>query len=301
LLKERIDLGVCKIELGEIMLIFYNKSELKEKISEWKQEGQTIGFVPTMGFLHAGHVRLFEESARNNNMTIVSIFVNPAQFNDKKDFENYPKNVEADLEICRVNDVDAVYIPEVSDIYPDQEIPDIQIKIPHLMKNLCATTRPGHFEGVLLVISNLFHIVEPNKAYFGKKDFQQYLIIKEFVKYTNFPIEILVVNTVREEDGLAMSSRNARLSAEERKLASQIPIAFQKVQEYFQTGGKNIQAIKKLFIASAITNEKMKLDYLEILDAKTLAPISEARGIVLVACAVFCGEVRLIDNIIVRL
>ncbi len=282
------------------MEIYYNKILLKEKINEWKQEGRSIGFVPTMGFLHEGHKKLIEESNLKNDVTIVSIFVNPAQFNDKSDFTNYPKSIEEDTEICRSNEVDAVYIPDFEDLYPNEIIPDIQIRIPHLMKNLCAATRPGHFEGVLLVLSILFHIIEPTKVYMGKKDYQQYLIVKEFVKYVNLEIEINVVNTVRDDDGLALSSRNARLSYQDRAYAKNIPIAFQKVREYLQTGGRNIQAVKRIFITQAVTSDSMKLDYLEILDAKNLTALPEVKGIVLIACAIYFGEVRLMDNIIIR-
>lgn len=282
------------------MEIYYNKILLKEKIAEWKSDGKKIGFVPTMGFLHEGHKKLIEESNKYNDITVVSIFVNPAQFNNQNDFINYPKDEELDLELCRTSEVDAIYMPDKDDIYDSGKIPEIQIKIPHLMKNLCASSRPGHFEGVLLVISILFHIVEPTNAYFGKKDYQQYLVIKEFVKYCNFNLSINVVNTVRDEDGIALSSRNARLSYEQRTYAKNIPTAFQKVQEYLKTGGRNIQAVKRIFITTAITSDKLKLDYLEILDAKTLSPVSEVRGVVLIACAIYFGEVRLIDNIIVR-
>ncbi|MBP7282600.1 MAG: pantoate--beta-alanine ligase [Leptospiraceae bacterium] len=279
------------------MQIIKNKLELNKIIRELKSQNKTIGFAPTMGFLHEGHTTLFAESTANTDITVTSIFVNPAQFNDPKDFEKYPRNTEADLAKCKEAGVDIVYLPEVEDIYPGGKIPDLNMKIPHLMKSLCATTRPGHFEGVLLVIANLFHTVEPDIAFFGLKDYQQFLIIKEFARATGFRMKVVGVETIRESDGLAMSSRNARLSSEDRNLASLVPNAFQTSKEYILNGGREPKKIFEIFSEMVLHSQKMKIDYVEVLNVDDLSPLEKLEGNILIAIAIFCGDVRLIDNI----
>lgn len=279
------------------MQIIKNKLELNNKIKELKSQNKTIGFAPTMGFLHEGHMTLFQESKANTDITVTSIFVNPAQFNDPKDFEKYPRNTDSDLAKCKEVGVDIVYLPEVEDIYPGGKIPDLNMKIPHLMKNLCATTRPGHFEGVLLVIANLFHAVEPDIAFFGFKDYQQFLIIREFAKATGFQMKVVGVETIRESDGLAMSSRNARLSIEQRQTASLIPRAYRLVKEYISNSGRDPQKLREIFSEVILSSPQMRIDYIEILNANNLSPVEKIQGEVVIAVAIFCGEVRLIDNI----
>jgi pantoate--beta-alanine ligase len=279
------------------MQIIKNKQELNKEIKKLKSNGKKVGFAPTMGFLHEGHTTLFTECKANTDITVTSIFVNPAQFNDIKDYEKYPRNTESDLKKCKEAGVDIVYLPEVEDIYPEGKIPDLTMKIPHLMKNLCATTRPGHFEGVLLVIANLFLSVEPDIAFFGLKDYQQFLIIKEFARATGFNMKVVGVETIRESDGLAMSSRNARLSKEEREAATLIPRAFKLCRDYIFARGRDPKKVRSIFSEVVLTSSKMRIDYIEILNAKDLSPLEELAGEVLIAVAIFCGEVRLIDNI----
>jgi pantoate--beta-alanine ligase len=279
------------------MQIIKNKQELNKEIKKLKSNGKIVGFAPTMGFLHEGHTTLFTECKANTDITVTSIFVNPAQFNDIKDYEKYPRNTESDLKKCKEAGVDIVYLPEVEDIYPEGKIPDLTMKIPHLMKNLCATTRPGHFEGVLLVIANLFLSVEPDIAFFGLKDYQQFLIIKEFARATGFNMKVVGVETIRESDGLAMSSRNARLSKEEREAATLIPRAFKLCRDYIFARGRDPKKVRSIFSEVVLTSSKMRIDYIEILNAKDLSPLEELAGEVLIAVAIFCGEVRLIDNI----
>jgi pantoate--beta-alanine ligase len=279
------------------MQIIKNKQELNKEIKKLKSNGKIVGFAPTMGFLHEGHTTLFTECKANTDITVTSIFVNPAQFNDIKDYEKYPRNTESDLKKCKEAGVDIVYLPEVEDIYPEGKIPDLTMKIPHLMKNLCATTRPGHFEGVLLVIANLFLSVEPDIAFFGLKDYQQFLIIKEFARATGFNMKVVGVETIRESDGLAMSSRNARLSKEEREAANLIPRAFKLCRDYIFARGRDPKKVRSIFSEVVLTSSKMRIDYIEILNAKDLSPLEELTGEVLIAVAIFCGEVRLIDNI----
>lgn len=279
------------------MQVIKNKLELNKEIKKLKASGKKIGFAPTMGFLHEGHITLFAESKANTDITVTSIFVNPAQFNDPKDYEKYPRSTESDLAKCKEAGVDIVYLPEVEDIYNGGKIPDLNMKIPHLMKNLCATTRPGHFEGVLLVIANLFNSVLPDIAFFGLKDYQQFLIIKEFARATGFNMEVVGVETIREPDGLAMSSRNARLSLEDREIASLIPRAFKLCKEYIFKRGRDPKKVKEIFSEVVLSSSKMKIDYIEVLNANDLSPLEELAGGVLIAVAIFCGEVRLIDNI----
>lgn len=185
-----------------------------------QQQGQTIGFVPTMGALHAGHAELLQQAKKNSDLTVLSIFVNPTQFNDKKDFENYPLTIEADLKIAAELKVDAVFLPDYSEIYHDNY--NFKISENEFSKQLCGAFRPGHFDGVLTVVMKLFQIVQPHKAFFGEKDFQQMTLIKKMVAAFFLPIKIVAVPTIREESGLAMSSRNTRLSTENRQWAAHI-------------------------------------------------------------------------------
>jgi pantoate--beta-alanine ligase len=279
------------------MLIIKNKLELSAVVKDFKKEGKIIGFAPTMGFLHQGHTTVFEQAKLSSDITVTSIFVNPAQFNDPKDFEKYPRDTNSDLVKCKNAGIDIVYLPEVEDIYPGGKIPDLNIRIPHLMNCLCGTTRPGHFEGVLLVIANLFNSVEPDIAFFGKKDYQQFLIIKEFARATGMRTRVVGVETVREEDGLAMSSRNARLSKDDRIAASLIPRAFKLAKDYISNGGNSISKVREIFAEIVLSSPRMKIDYIEILNSENLGSIEKLQGEVLIAVAIFCGEVRLIDNI----
>ncbi|MCB1157222.1 MAG: pantoate--beta-alanine ligase [Leptospiraceae bacterium] len=281
------------------MEILRTRQELRNYIKNQKRKGKTIGFVPTMGFLHEGHITLFKESVKKSDVSIASIFVNPTQFNNPEDFEKYPRNEEEDCKKAKEAGMDAVFIPTASEIYPEPK-PQLEIRIPHLMKNLCATTRPGHFEGVLLVISILFHLVEPDFVFFGKKDFQQYLIIAEYARSLMFSLEVIPVDTVREEDGLAMSSRNARLSEQERKEAGLIPRAFKLARGQYLKGERNAKLFREIVSEVLLSSPLIKIDYLEVLDSKTLEPVEEVNGDSILALAAFAGSVRLIDNMFFR-
>ena len=280
-----------------VMKTLESKSELSEIISQIKCSGKKIGLVPTMGFMHEGHLTLIRESKKKADITVVSIFVNPAQFNEKKDFLNYPKSLIADSEACKKEGADFLFLPTPEEIYPNG-IPDLEMKIPHLMKNLCALTRPGHFEGVLLVISNLFHTVQPDIAFFGKKDYQQYLIIKAFVGFCGFKTDVVGLNTIRETDGLAMSSRNARLTKKEREAASLIPRAFRIAKDQVSKGERVPGVIREIMNDIILSSALTKIDYIEILDSQDLSEIEFMRGNILVAIAVHVGDIRLIDNMI---
>ncbi|TGM48635.1 pantoate--beta-alanine ligase [Leptospira biflexa] len=277
------------------MIVVSEIADLKTIISEWKQNQETIGFCPTMGTLHDGHMDLVKTSKGQCTKTIVSIFINPTQFNDPKDFDAYPKNTESDLKLCEEHGVDLVFLPSVEVIYPKSQTP-IQMSIPSLQTTLCGRTRPGHFEGVLQIVSKLFHLTEPNYGFFGLKDYQQYRIISAMVEELNFPIRILGVPTKRESDGLAMSSRNLRLSPKDRETASLIPRMFQLAKKTLLGGEKNLIVWKEILTDFLLTGSNVKIDYLEIVDPITLQPLSNLNGELLLATAVFVGEVRLIDN-----
>ena len=271
--------------------------ELREYVSSLKISKKTIGFVPTMGFLHDGHSSLIERSKKENDITIVSIYVNPIQFNNPSDYEKYPKNEELDIQLLIKLEVDILFLPITSDIFGSIQDSKIEIKIPNLMKNLCAPSRPGHFEGVLHIVCKLFNYTLPNRAYFGLKDYQQYLIIKELVNNLSFPIEIIGMETIREKNGLAMSSRNSRLSLKDIEDATLIYRSMSMAKDYVKKKNISINIIKEFIKEILLSSKNIKIDYLEILDPFTLVEKEELTGNILIAIAIFIKEVRLIDNI----
>ncbi|EMY79643.1 pantoate--beta-alanine ligase [Leptospira weilii serovar Ranarum str. ICFT] len=278
------------------MIVCRTPEEVSVQVRKWKSEGKKVGFVPTMGYLHEGHAALFDQSVSKTDRTVVSIFVNPAQFNDPEDYTKYPVDTEGDLEICESKNVDLVFLPDKDAMYPGG-IPDVILQIPHLMKNLCAVSRPGHFEGVLLVISRLFHFVEPNLAFFGKKDYQQYLLIREFCKTLAFPVEVVGCETIRSEKGLALSSRNARLSEDEKEESLLVSRALRLGETQILSGIKDLVLVRDIMKDVLDSSSKIRLDYLEILNADTLEVLETPKGNILLAVAVFIGPVRLIDNL----
>jgi pantoate--beta-alanine ligase len=277
------------------MIVCHTVEDLKTQILDWKQKSETIGFVPTMGFLHAGHLRLVEESKQKTKKTVISIFVNPAQFNDPEDYLKYPIDTEGDLKKCEDTQVDLVFLPTKEVIYP-QDSGDILMTQEKLQKNLCGRTRPGHFEGVMLVVAKLFHLVEPDHAFFGLKDFQQYRIIEDMVRLLNFPLQVHGVETLREPDGVAMSSRNVRLNVKERETASLIPRMFALADKLIQGGEKNGLAFSEILGDFLLSGQNIKIDYLETVDPKTLQEILTLEQPFLLAVALFVGNTRLIDN-----
>ncbi|EMJ94937.1 pantoate--beta-alanine ligase [Leptospira alstonii] len=281
------------------MIVCKTPEEVSSQVRKWKTEGKKVGFVPTMGYLHEGHAALFDQCLSRADKIVVSIFVNPAQFNDPEDYAKYPVNTEGDLKICESKNVDLVFLPDKETMYPGG-IPDIVLKIPNLMKNLCAVSRPGHFEGVLLVISRLFHFVEPDLAFFGKKDYQQYLLIREFCKALAFPVEVVGCETIRSEKGLALSSRNARLSEDEKEESLLVSRALRLGESQILSGIKDLVLVRDIMKDVLDSSSKIRLDYLEILNADTLEPLEIPEGNILLAVAVFIGPVRLIDNLTLR-
>jgi pantoate--beta-alanine ligase len=279
------------------MEILRTVSEVREYVSSIKKSEKTIGFVPTMGFLHEGHASLIARSKKENDITIVSIYVNPLQFNNVSDFEKYPKNEELDVVLLKKLKVDIAFFPPTSEIFDTIQGTKIEMKIPNLMKNLCAPSRPGHFEGVLHIVSKLFNYTSPNRAYFGLKDYQQYLIIKELVNNLSFPIEIIGMETIREKNGLAMSSRNSRLSQEDIEDATLIYRSMRMARDYAKKKNISIIVIKEFIKEILLSSKNIKIDYLEILDPFTLVEKEELSGNILIGIAIFIKEVRLIDNI----
>ena len=269
--------------------------ETRKQIKQWKKEGKTIGLVPTMGFLHEGHASLIRKCREQNDIVVVSDFVNPTQFGPNEDLEAYPRDFERDSKLCESLGADLIFAPSPEDMYHD---PHAYVSIDTLSDTLCGKTRPIHFSGVCSVVTKLFHIVTPDRAYFGQKDAQQLAVIRRMVRDLNFDIEVVGCPIVREADGLAMSSRNTYLNEEERKAALVLSQAVRLGEELIEAGEKNAAVIKEKMIAHIEAEPLAKIDYVEIVDAQSLEPVSEIQGEILSAMAVYIGKTRLIDNFI---
>jgi len=281
-----------------IMKIIDNIQRMSTLIKMLKKEGRSIGFVPTMGYLHEGHLSLVKAAKKHTDVVVMSIFVNPKQFGHGEDFDKYPRDLKRDEELSRNAGVDIIFFPSVKDMYPEGF--RTYVTVEKLTDTLCGESRPGHFRGVATVVAKLFNIVKPDIAYFGQKDAQQAIVIKKMVKDLNMGIEIKVMPTIREKDGLAMSSRNAYLSEVERNDAA---ILYQslKAAESLIAGGEKIP--KNVIRAmERLIKEKpsAKIEYISIVDAEDLQDASLISGEVLVALAVFIGKTRLIDNVVIN-
>ena len=276
------------------MLLSTTKRETRDTVKEWIGKGLTIGFVPTMGYLHPGHRSLIEKARRENDKVVVSIFVNPIQFGPNEDFEKYPRDMEADTEMCRAAKVDLIFAPAVSEMYKTPNLSYVDIE--KLGDGLCGAKRAGHFRGVCTVVSKLFNLVTPDRAYFGEKDFQQLAIIKRMVSDLEFDVEIIPCPIIREEDGLAISSRNAYLSPAERRAALVVSQSLSRAREAIGRGERDVSAIKALVMNELLQEPLARVDYVEVVDAAELSPVAEIGGSVVVAVAVFIGKTRLIDN-----
>jgi pantoate--beta-alanine ligase len=257
--------------------------------------GQRVGFVPTMGALHAGHARLIERARQDTERVIVSIFVNPLQFDRKDDLERYPRTLDADLRICNDVGVDLVFAPAVEEMYPAEPLCTVTVR--KITDGLCGRFRPGHFDGVATVVTKLFEIVRPDVAYFGEKDAQQLAVIRRLVSDFNMPIEIIGVPTVREADGLAMSSRNVRLSAGERSRALALYRALREAERAMAAGEKDAREVERRAAAQIPPDSTLRLEYLEVVDPVDLQRVETIAGKVLVAGAMWVGNTRLIDNV----
>lgn len=278
------------------MKVIKTISELKDTLKPYRKEGKSIGLVPTMGFLHKGHASLIKKAVEDNDIVVVSDFVNPIQFGPNEDLESYPRDINADSKLCEEIGADFIFNPEPSEMYHDKKA---FVDIEGLSDNLCGAKRPGHFRGVCTVCTKLFNIVGPDRAYFGQKDAQQLSIIKKLVLDLNIPIEIIPVPIVREDDGLAMSSRNTYLSKEERNAALCLSKAIFAGEKMAKDGASLEKVLEKM--TEIIKTEKLaKIDYISAVDLETIENVENFNQDTLVAIAVYIGKTRLIDNFIYR-
>ena len=280
------------------MQIAYTVEDAKRITRAWKKEGQTIGLVPTMGYLHEGHQSLIARSVAENDRTVVSDFVNPIQFGPTEDLATYPRDIERDAALCESTGANLIFHPEADEMYA----PDFctYVDMDHLTKGLCGKTRPIHFRGVCTVVSKLFHIVQPDRAYFGQKDAQQLAVIRRMVRDLNMPLTIVGCPIIREEDGLAKSSRNTYLSAEERKAALCLSRGLNKGKAAVEAGETDAEKVKAIITAEIEAEPLSRIDYVEIVDWNNLEPVSSTEGSILAAVAVYIGKTRLIDYFIIE-
>jgi pantoate--beta-alanine ligase len=269
--------------------------EVRDAVAEFRRAGKVIGLVPTMGALHAGHGRLIETARGECGAVAVSIFVNPIQFDRVDDYERYPRTLESDVSFAEACGADLVFAPEIAGMYPRRQRAFVDLEV--LTEHLCGKFRPGHFRGVATVVAKLLNIVQPDRAYFGEKDAQQLAVIRRMVADLNLPVEIVGVPTVREADGLALSSRNRRLSAEERAAAPALYRALQAAATVIAAGERDPRKAKQAALAVLRSRQDIKVEYFEIVDPEELQPVTEIGGPVLVAGAVWLGATRLIDNV----
>lgn len=278
------------------MKIINNIKEIRKQVKDWKNDGLSVALVPTMGYLHEGHESLIKKASEDNDKVIVSIFVNPMQFGINEDLSTYPRDIDRDSDICKKNGASLIFNPSVEEMYKDGFSTFVDLN--NLTSGLCGKSRPTHFRGVCTVVSKLFNIVNPDKAYFGQKDAQQLSIIKQMVTDLNFDIEIVSCPIVREEDGLAKSSRNTYLSKEERQASTIINKSLKKAKALIKSGERDSKNVID-FIKNEINKEPLaKIDYVSIVDNNTIKNIKTIDDGSLIAVAVFIGNTRLIDNFI---
>lgn len=285
------------------MKLIETEAELRETLSQMGRKEKSVGLVPTMGCLHEGHLSLIRRAKQHNDIVVVSVFVNPTQFGPGEDFEKYPRNIEKDCELAESAGADIVFHPDAANIYAPDVSTTVEVE-GEITHKLCGAARPIHFKGVATVVSILFNIVQPDRAYFGQKDAQQAVVIKRMVRDLHIPVEIVVCPIVREADGLALSSRNRYLSGEERKEAVSLSRGLEAAAECFSTGAgsRNAFSLKKVITDEISKKQLAKIEYVEIVDAETLADTSfiEPDRPALAAVAVRFGNTRLIDNKILR-
>lgn len=280
------------------MLIFTNIDEVRSYLKEKKELGKTIGFVPTMGYLHKGHQSLIESAKKENDVVAVSIFVNPTQFGVGEDFEKYPRDLAKDQLIAAEAGADLIFAPSIDEMYPNGYQTFVEVN--ELTNTLCGKSRPTHFRGVTTVVAKLFNIIKPNRAYFGQKDAQQVIVIKRMVTDLNMDIDIVVNPIIREADGLAMSSRNVYLSKEAREQATVLSYSLDYAREMILKGERDAEEIKNSI--TKLINQKplANIDYVSIVDTDALLDLEHIAGTVLIALAVKFEETRLIDNILLE-
>lgn len=279
------------------MEIISSPEEVRKQVRRWREQGLSVGLVPTMGYLHEGHKSLIDRAVSENDRVVVSVFVNPIQFAPNEDLATYPRDLARDSALCENAGAALIFHPEKEDMYFDDFC--TYVDMDRLTKGLCGKTRPTHFRGVCTVVSKLFHIVEPDKAYFGQKDAQQLAVIRRMVRDLNFGLEIVGCPIVREADGLAKSSRNTYLSKEERQAALILHKSLEKGQELIKNGERKTTPVIAAIRENIETEPLAKIDYVEAVDALSMENVEEIEGEVLVAIAVYIGKTRLIDNFII--
>ena len=284
--------------MSQVLFSFKLKADCRRFLDQQRMENKTIGFVPTMGALHEGHLSLIRQSKKENDITVCSIFVNPTQFNDPRDLEKYPRVIEHDIELLTEADCNVLFLPDEKEIYPQGTGSLKKYDLGNLENILEGPSRPGHFQGVANVVDRLLEIVHPDRLYMGQKDFQQIKVIEEMIQQSSAKPQVVVCPIIREENGLAMSSRNVRLTPEQRKKAASIYRELQFIQQHFLI--HSFQELKSRAISNLNSIQELKVDYLEFCDAENFHPIEnrdEAKQMVCLI-AVYVGEVRLIDNIL---
>jgi len=280
------------------MIVAKTREETRKAVAEARKAGKSVGLVPTMGALHAGHVSLVKQSVADNGFTVVSIFVNPTQFGPSEDFTKYPRQLEADAELCRKAGVDVIFAPAPHEMYPEDF--STYVEETRLSKGLCGRSRPTHFRGVTTVVMKLLNIVMPDRAYFGQKDAQQAAVIKRMVRDLDVPVEIVVMPIVREGDGLAMSSRNKYLAGDLQSEAPALSRALEEAKRVFAAGERDVAALQSVMKNVIAAAPHAKVDYVEVVDAATLEPVKKIARTALVALAVFVGDTRIIDNTVLE-
>lgn len=280
------------------MKIAYTIPEARREIAAARREGKRIGFVPTMGALHEGHLSLIDLCRQRADYVAVSVFVNPTQFGPQEDFARYPRDLERDRKLLEARGADMLFAPSVEEMYPEDSL--IRFEILKLADHLCGPRRPGHFPGVVLVVSKLFHIIQPDVAVFGQKDLQQLLIIRRLVKDLNFPIQILAGPIVRESDGLAMSSRNSYLTPQGRQESTVLYRALQRAKGLIESGERRASAVIEAMRSEISSARDARIDYIETIELENLKPIEHLEGRFGIALAVYIGQTRLIDNLVLE-
>lgn len=278
------------------MKVITKTAVAQKYIAKLKKCGKTVGLVPTMGALHKGHISLIKRARQENDIVVVTIFVNPLQFGKNEDFKRYPRNFKEDKKVCRQNGVDIVFYPSISEMYKERHLTFVEVH--GISDILCGKYRPGHFRGVATVVLKLFNIVQPDRAYFGQKDFQQLKIIEKMVKDLNIPVKIIACRTVRERSGLALSSRNQYLSEKQQRSAAGLYRVLSMAKNDAKNGKIRSPSILKSKIIKGLKKiDELKVEYVEVVDEKTLRPVGDLKGKFRIMAAVWFGKTRLIDNV----
>ncbi|OIJ15820.1 pantoate--beta-alanine ligase [Anaerobacillus arseniciselenatis] len=272
-------------------------TQLNTVINAAKKQGSSVGFVPTMGYLHEGHISLVEEARKHDDFIVMSIFVNPLQFGPNEDFERYPRNLQRDEKLAKAANVDVIFYPDIEEMYRSELTCTVQVK--KGVNTLCGRTRQGHFDGVATVVLKLFNIVQPTRAYFGMKDAQQVAVIENLIADFNVPVQLMRCKTLREEDGLARSSRNVYLTEIERQQAPEIYRCLKQTVEKIENGERNLAQLKEEMVEFLSTKTIGTLDYVEILSYPSLEETNEIKGEIIIAIALKFAQARLIDNVII--